>query len=84
MSQTTTNPPSTTPPPAGVPAHTIDQSPMALTNIWMHPGSTWASIAAILAAVGSVMTQTGLPTTSTQWVLFAGSLATAIGGVLGK
>ena len=34
-------------PPAATPAHTIDQNAFALTNIWMHPGSTWAGIAAL-------------------------------------
>ena len=84
MSTTLSNPPSTTPPPPGVPAGTIDQPSFGLSNIWMHPGSTWSALAAIFGVVGGVMTTIGLPTTPTGWVLFLGALASGIGGVLGK
>jgi hypothetical protein len=63
---------------------TRQQPSHALSNIFAHPGSTWAGVGVALATVAGAINAQGLPTTAGGWITFVASLLVALMAALGK
>ena len=63
---------------------TRQQPSHAWSNIFAHPGSTWAGVGLAVLTVGQAMAGQGMPTTLAGWFAFAVALVGSLLAALGK